>query len=107
MLCDKGVVSATFLITSGILATTTWPNRSLETAAGSAAATMALTTATPSRLLFGDADWARTEAVFDALMPPMQTVETCPYPAATIAVRMSLTPLVPIIDLVSFFLQVF
>jgi hypothetical protein len=102
MLCDSGVVSATALTTSGTLAATTWARRSLATAAGSGAATRALTTATPSRLLRGVALlWTRTVRVLEALTPPMQTVGMAAWPAPARAARMERTPAGPMMDFVS------
>lgn len=105
MLCDNGVVLATVLMISGILATVTLARRSRATAAGSCAATMALTTAMPSRLFCGELLCARTDWALDALRPPMQTVGTEPWPAAARNERMSRTPLGPMMDLVSFLLD--
>ena len=106
MLCDKGPFLATACTTSGTLAATTLPRRSLAAAAGSSAATMALTTATPSSVLWGETLCAMTCRVLEALTPPMQTVGMPPWPLAARAERMVLTPWGPMIDLVSFFVAV-
>ena len=104
MLWEMGVVLATALITSGILETMTLASRSRAAAAGSAAATTALTTATPSRLFRGALDCSSTACALEALTPPMQTVGTWPWPAAARAVRMSETPAGPMMAFVSFLL---
>lgn len=74
MLCVNGVVSATWRKTWGIMATVTLSTRSRDTAAGSEAAMIALTMATPSRDLEGARHWEMTGLMLEALMPPMQTV---------------------------------
>ena len=104
MLCDNGDFLPTVLITSGILALITLPSKSLDTAAGSSAAMMALTTAIPSRALYGEADCARTAEVLEALTPPMQTVGMEEWPASWRAERMSAMPEGPMMDFVSFLL---
>lgn len=103
MLCDKGVFLPTAPTTSGIFALITLPSKSLDTAAGSSAAMIALTTATPSRDLCDEADWASTSVVLEALMPPMQTVGM-EWPAWWRAERISETPEGPMMDFVSFLL---
>jgi hypothetical protein len=109
MLCDRGVLAATAATTSGILERMTLPRSCLAAAAGSGADMMALTTAMPSSVLRGEAACtaARTEGVLEALMPPMQTVGTEAWPASCRAERMPATPDGPMMDLVSFFLDLY
>lgn len=105
MLCDNGDFLPTTPITSGILALITLPSKSLDTAAGSSAAIMALTTAIPSRDLCGEADCSRTIDVLEALTPPMHTVGMDEWPDEWRAERISAMPEGPMMDLVSFLLD--
>lgn len=91
----------------------TSPRSVAAACAGSLAAIMALTTATPSRRRpEGLADWASTERTLAALMPPMQTVlvvDAVGVPRAsvssTMAWRTRRTPAVPMMDLAFVFLR--
>ena len=65
---------------------------------------MALTMATPSRLLSSDLDCSMVDWMFEALTPPIQTVGTETCPAAARADRILRMPVGPRIDVVSFLL---
>src|ERR1700753_2185991 len=77
---------------------------SLDASNGSWAAMIALTTAMPSRVLVGAADWYRTRWTLDALMPPMQTVLILPYPDDDRASSIERIPACPTMDFVFSFL---
>lgn len=112
MLCERGDFKATALTTSGTLAVATLPARSLAASLGLVAATMALTTATPSRLLAGADDRPSTLRALSLLTPPMQTVGMALIVGRVVVVallraeRMLLTPLGPMMDFVSFLVDV-
>lgn len=81
-------------------ASRTRPSSRLDSASGSSAAMMALTTATPSRGFSGGLPRKSTCGMLDALMPPMHTAGTPPWPFAARTVSVCLSPSGPMTFLV-------
>lgn len=122
MLCDRGFCWCTAVIAPGTRlsssslvlaaavpvrgcllreeASRTRPSSRLASTSGSAAAMMALTTATPSRGLARGLPRNSTCGMLDALMPPMHTAGTPPWPRSTRVARVCLRPSGPITFLV-------
>lgn len=128
MLCDSGLVSCTVLITPGTSSSSSpfvaaadkpvlgcsLPRRPASrtrassrraAASGSAAATMALTTATPSSGFSGGLPRNSTCGMLEALMPPMHTAGTSPWPRAARVARACRRPSGPMTFFVFVFLH--
>lgn len=122
MLCDSGFCSCTALIAAGTSprsssllaaaavpvlgwrlrseASRTSPSSLRDAASGSAAAMMALTTATPSSGFSGGLPRNRTCGMLEALMPPMHTAGTPPWTLSARTARVCLSPSGPMTFLV-------
>ena len=127
MLCDSGLDSCTALTAPGTsfrssslvaapaspaldplprsAAARTSHSSRRDSASGSAAAMMALTTATPSRGFPGGLPRNSTCGMLEALMPPMHTAGTPPWPLSARTARVCLSPSGPMTFFVFVFLQ--